>query len=185
MFNKEKNDNIPVLDIYKNDCIEKIIAIGNAINSADKLKILKAISKEPMNLSELSLILKMPVSSVFYNVNQLSKAGLITLTYQPGLKGKTKVCSKALLGVTINFSDNVEGKNDSHNIIQRYEMPVGAFTDYQITAPCGMANNTSIIKSVSNNPSSFFSPDRLTAELLWFNTGFVCYSFPGLDNTSD
>lgn len=172
-------------DLTNDNDIERIKEIGGALNSIEKLKILKLISKRPMNLSELSSVLKIPVSTVFYDVNQLTKAGLVKLTYQPGLKGKTKVCSKAILGLNINFAD-IEDSNLYNNTERKsFEMPVGAFTESQVNAPCGMASTESLIENCWDNPIGFYSEERLKAELLWFDSGFISYSFPSVSNAKD
>lgn len=182
----KNNDNLfPTYEISSEEDFDKIKEIGAALSSKEKIKILKLVSKEPMNLSELSNILKIPVSSVFYSVNQLEKAGFIKINYEPGLKGKAKVCTKTLLGLTIYFSDEMADKSQSSNVVESYEIPIGAFTDCNIKAPCGMASETEIINSVSNNPLAFYSSDRLKAELLWFDTGYLTYSFPSVSDSGE
>ena len=191
MLNSEtlmiKNNDLlfPEYEISSDEDFERIQAIGTALGSKEKIRILKLVSKEPMNLSELSNVLKIPVSSVFYSVNQLEKAGFIKLNYEPGLKGKAKVCAKNLLGFTIYFSDEQNQNNQNINSTDTYEVPIGAYTECNIKAPCGMASETNLIDGVSNNPSGFYSPERLKAELLWFDMGYVKYSFPTTDNPDE
>lgn len=56
-------------------------------------------------------------------------------------------------------------------------MPIGAFVDCQVTPTCGLASDTGII-GLFDDPGSFFEPDRLKAQLIWFHHGFVEYRFP-------
>jgi predicted transcriptional regulator len=56
-------------------------------------------------------------------------------------------------------------------------MPVGLFTSYNVSAPCGLCGRDSIIGYL-DVPGTFFSPDRIKAALVWFEKGYVEYKFP-------
>jgi predicted transcriptional regulator len=66
--------------------------------------------------------------------------------------------------------------SDEGNFIE-VEMPVGLFTSYEISAPCGMCNRDGIIGFL-DVPGTFFSPNRTKAALVWFEKGYVEYKFP-------
>lgn len=56
-------------------------------------------------------------------------------------------------------------------------MPVGAFVDCQVTPTCGLLSETGII-GLLDDPASFYEPNRMEAQLLWFYQGYVEYRFP-------
>jgi predicted transcriptional regulator len=56
-------------------------------------------------------------------------------------------------------------------------MPIGAFVDCRVLPTCGLLSETGII-GLLDDPASFYEPDRMNAQLLWFYQGFVEYRFP-------
>ncbi len=56
-------------------------------------------------------------------------------------------------------------------------MPIGIFTDYTVTAPCGLCSTEHIIGFL-DFPDSFLNPERMKAGLLWCGSGSVEYKFP-------
>jgi predicted transcriptional regulator len=56
-------------------------------------------------------------------------------------------------------------------------MPVGAYVDFQVTPTCGLTSETGII-GLFDDPSSFYEPGHIRAQLLWFHYGYVEYRFP-------
>jgi predicted transcriptional regulator len=57
-------------------------------------------------------------------------------------------------------------------------MPIGAFVDCQVQPTCGLLSETGII-GLLDDPTSFYEPDHINAQLLWFRQGYVEYRFPG------
>ena len=56
-------------------------------------------------------------------------------------------------------------------------MPIGAYTDVSIIPTCGLAGELGIIGHL-DDPSTFYEPERIYAQLLWFRLGYVEYRFP-------
>ncbi|MER8716724.1 transcriptional regulator, partial [Mesorhizobium sp. M1295] len=56
-------------------------------------------------------------------------------------------------------------------------MPIGLYTGFEVTAPCGLCSPDGII-GLLDVPNTFLDPDRMKAGLLWFTRGFVEYQFP-------
>lgn len=165
------------LSLKNESDLEKIKDIGIALSSIDKLKILQLLSIRPMTLSELSRQLNLAVSSVSFYLDALIKAQLIFISYEPGLKGHVKLCTKAAHNLFIDFDivTNTATSIVSHK--EEIEMPIGNFVDCEIMAPCGIAGKD--IQIVENDiPEAFFTPDRCKAELIWFQSGYVSYRFP-------
>ena len=57
------------------------------------------------------------------------------------------------------------------------EIPLGSFCDAQIEAGCGMANGSNIIIA-DDTPGVFFSPERYSAQIIWFAKGYLEYRIP-------
>ena len=56
-------------------------------------------------------------------------------------------------------------------------MPLGLYTSYQVSAPCGLCSPEGII-GLLDVPDLFLDPSRMQAALLWFGRGHVEYKFP-------
>ena len=153
---------------------DDIVKLGKAISIPERLAVLELLQSEPKYLVEIAEHLDVPLSSVSRHVDALTEAGLIFVSYKPGPKGHSKLCAKAALSANITFEDVVHPTENAGYVT---EMPVGLFSDCDITAPCGMVGKTDKIGDF-DNPAEFFAAERVAAELLWFNTGFVSYKLP-------
>jgi len=56
-------------------------------------------------------------------------------------------------------------------------MPIGAYVHFEVVPTCGLATEASLIGTI-DDPVSFFEPERVNAQILWFRQGFVEYRFP-------
>lgn len=153
---------------------ELIAKICHALSVKERVMILKNLLTSSKNLSTISEELDIPVSSVSRHIDVLLEAGLIYLSYQPGLKGHVKYVSQAILDLSVSLEPlTVNDPQGAYSV----EMPLGMFTSCNIKAPCGMVGKESAIESF-DNPGVFFSPARRDAECLWFDSGFIGYQFP-------
>lgn len=164
-----------VLNVDNADEHELIANLGRAFSVPERVAILKHLLTSSKNLSMLAEELDMPVSSVARHVDILTEAGLIYTSYQPGPKGHTKYCSQAVLSFTLSL----EPLHTDKDALPEYtvEMPLGMFSHCHIKAPCGMTGAEGEIAGF-DNPNVFFSPVRLKAECIWFDSGFISYNFP-------
>jgi len=56
----------------------------------------------------------------------------------------------------------------------RFNVPIGSYSRFRVTTPCGLAGRGSVI-GVPDQPESFYNNGRVDAGLLWFHSGFVEY----------
>ncbi len=152
-----------------------IAGIGNALASVDRIRILNLLSKRPMSISEISETLDMAISSVSYHIDILAESQLVFISYQPGIKGHKKLCSKATLHININWED-ISSSPDTP-ATETVEMPIGNYVDCNVLPPCGLAGRESVIAPL-DIPQNMFTPKRTAAQLLWFKSGYVSYIFP-------
>ena len=147
--------------------------ILKALASSTRLKILELLSSQVLNISEIGQALDVPTSTANLHVNILEEAGLINTELRPATRGLQKVCARAYdtLIVALARGDTTE----EHSL--EVSMPIGAFVDCQVTPTCGLAGSEGII-GLFDDPTSFFEPERVNAQLLWFHHGYVEYRFP-------
>lgn len=158
--------------------IERSSLIAKALSSPVRLEILKLLIKNSMTMSELSHDLFLPMSSICMHINILKEAKLITVTPRPGLHGSQKLCGIRADQVTFNFFSSIR---DYHTKPPKLtDIPIGSYSDCNITAPCGLATSISYI-DYEDTPYGFYDPDHINASLVWFTTGFLNYHIPNKD----
>jgi len=130
--------------------------------------------KGPMNVNDIAAQLELPQSTVSTNIQVLEEARLIRTENQKARKGSQKFCYPTAEEVLVVFKSAYKAvKNDAIEV----SMPIGLYTSYEVTAPCGLCTTDGII-GLLDVPNSFLDPDRMKAGLLWFTRGFVEYQFP-------
>jgi predicted transcriptional regulator len=147
--------------------------ILKALASTTRLKILELLSSQVLNISEIGEALDLPASTATLHVNILEQAGLINTELRPATRGLQKVCARAYDVMVIALARG----DTSHERSVEVAMPIGAFVDCQVTPTCGLAGSAGII-GLFDDPTSFFEPERVNAQLLWFHQGYVEYRFP-------
>lgn len=152
---------------------EQLAAVAKALSSPMRARMLSLLNKRAMNVGELAEALGLPVSTAALNVRQLEEAGLIAAEIQPGIRGAMKLCSRRIDSVSMNL---VPKDEDGANALTM-QLPIGSYADAaDIRAECGLVCEHGWIGE-SNAPRAFYHPDRLKAQMLWFQSGFLEYRF--------
>ena len=167
------NKNVILSIINKQDA-ETIKRISHALDSDERIEILRSILYKSKGLQELSTELHIPISSIMRHVDILTDAQLVVTNYQPGPKGHTKYCSQTILSYTVSFDIPDIGKSKDYEYV--LELPIGHFSHCQISTPCGMNGKEAQIGKYDDK-RVFFLPERINAEQLWFEEGFISYNF--------
>lgn len=154
---------------------QSILRLGYALSSPERINILKSLLYESKSLKMLSKELKIPSTSLARHIEVLEKAKLIFLNYQPGPKGHAKHCALSTLGFSISFA-NQKSTNEKPPLYS-VELPIGLFSHCHIKQPCGMLGKENALIPF-DSPNNFWVPQRLDAECLWFDKGFISYNFP-------
>jgi predicted transcriptional regulator len=149
-------------------------AVIKGLGSEVRLRILDHLFGGPRNVNQLSDELGLPQSTVATNVAILEGCGLVRTEIAKARKGSQKICSVAFQEIVVRFSS--PRREEGADLIE-VEMPIGLFTSFDVSAPCGLCSAESIIGYL-DVPASFLDPDRMKAGLLWFETGWVEYKFP-------
>jgi predicted transcriptional regulator len=100
----------------------------------------------------------------------LEAAGLLITDRRPASRGSQKVCTRAVDDIAVVFS---RGRPDEDRMIE-IAVPLGSFVDCQVAPSCGLASASGII-GLFDDPASFYDPQRIEAQLIWFHHGFVEY----------
>jgi predicted transcriptional regulator len=164
----DSNSKILVIDPAE----DKNVVLGLATEL--RLDILGLLHKKASNINEIAKSLSVPQSTIALNVAILEKAGLVHSEIVKAKKGNQKICRAMYEELVIRFVD--EKRQVGDDLIE-VEMPVGLFTSYEVSAPCGLCAPEGIIGYL-DVPDSFLNPDRMKAGLLWFEQGWVEYKFP-------
>ncbi len=158
------------------------ILIINPVNDVEVLKglaselrvrILELLREQSMNVNELTRALDMPQSTVATNVQILESAGLIRTETVKARKGSQKICHNVYEEMLIQFPQTRKSEDDLIEV----QMPIGLYTSYEVSAPCGLCSTEGIIGYL-DVPDDFLNPGRMKAGLLWFEKGHVEYKFP-------
>lgn len=148
--------------------------ILKALASEPRLRMLELLSDRLHNVSEIAEALSLPLSTANRDIGILEEAGLLRSELTPATRGLQKMCNRVYDTILIELPSSQKVVGDS---TVEVSMPVGAYVDCQINPTCGLASSTGII-GLFDDPGSFYEPDRLQAQLLWFHYGYVEYRFP-------
>ena len=183
MSNKKKNIKIIgerdfSLHLSNPDHHDSIAAIGKALSSKIRIKILDLLKNNVMSLQEISDILDIPYSSTALHIKTLEDAKLIVSESQPGIHGLMRVCTCSMQSLSIQTFD--PGLDTVDNTISM-DMPIGNYYQCEVQPTCGLADEDGIIDAY-DNVKSFYSPFRSKAQLIWFHNGYIEYRFPNISN---
>ncbi|MBB4000501.1 ArsR/SmtB family transcription factor [Aureimonas pseudogalii] len=130
-------------------------------------------SRGSLNVNEIADTLGLPQSTTSTHLNMLEAAGLIRTEVQKARKGSQKICHPIHDEIVLSFANAARRADKAIEVA----MPVGLYSGFEVSAPCGLCSSDGIIGFL-DNPDTFLSPDRMKAGLLWFTTGHVDYQFP-------
>lgn len=153
---------------------EQSVPILQALGNETRLLILSLLSHRAMNVSALAEATGLAPSTVAFNIKQLESCGLVNVQFLPGTRGQQKLVSKRydevhfkLPGVAIESDSNVT----------EVSMPIGNFKRISVKPTCGLASDSKYIGMI-DDARSFYEPEHVFAQILWFRQGFVEYDFP-------
>ena len=155
--------------------IETAAKVCNALSSEVRLEILKILVQHAASIGELTEYFQLPMSSMCMHVKKLKEAGLITVSPKPGVRGNRKLCGLRVSSIGLDLFSHLTVHASKKPVY--VEMPVGNYTNCEITPPCGLASASSYIYE-EDSPYGFYDPNHTEASLLWFTSGYLEYAFP-------
>ncbi len=153
-------------------------SICHALSSPVRVEVMRLLSTRSMSIGEIAEALDLPMSSAAMAVQVLTKAGIVSAESRPGVRGTMKLCSRRLdrIGIDLTPREDVPEKSVT------FSMPVGGYSTAEgIRATCGLAGITNMI-GLMDVPSSFYLPERFSAQLIWMQQGFLEYRFSSIDS---
>ncbi|WP_394788144.1 ArsR/SmtB family transcription factor [Rhodoferax sp.] len=153
---------------------EATLPMAKALASDTRQIMLSLLTRNVMNVSEIAEAMNMPHSTVSFNLNQLEAVGLIKFEVEPGTRGSQKLCAKRYDELLFRLPGAAAEVTPD---VVTVSMPIGSYRHVEATSTCGLASETKII-GMLDDPRSFFEPEHLHAQLLWFGKGYVEYAFP-------
>ena len=166
------------LNISNPDHHERIAVIGKALSSPARLNILNLLKNATLSIQEIADILSLPVSSTAAHIKCLEEARLVVTETQPGAHGSMRVCVCSLQKFTVE-TFGAESDVQDHSVM--VDMPVGHYYQCSVEPTCGLADEHDGFRPY-DTPAAFYSPQRVNAQLLWFQQGYVEYRFQNLHN---
>jgi predicted transcriptional regulator len=154
---------------------EEDMEVLKGLASPIRARILKILHVDgAMNGNDIAEKLELPQSTVSTNIQILESAGLIRTETQKARKGNQKICHSTFDEVLVMFKEDMRPLKS--NTIE-VAMPLGLYTSFEVSAPCGLCSTEGII-GLLDVPETFLDPDRMKAGLIWFTQGYVEYQFP-------
>lgn len=152
--------------------ITKLCNVGRALSSPTRLEILQLLYGNGMIIGEIAKTMKIPASSAALHLKILEEAGLVRIEELPGTRGRMKLCNRKTDHIIIDLVK----KDRNVNEVFSMEMPVGAYSSFDVTPTCGLCTKEEIIGN-EDVKYFFYTPERFNAGMLWTSSGYVEYQF--------
>ena len=147
--------------------------IFRALANDTRVAILRYLGDRVVAMNQIAKDMGLPSSTATMHVTVLERAGLIHTELRPASRGLQKVCARTYDELVFDLPRGLQSAHDAVDL----QMPVGGYSDFVVEPTCGLVSATGLI-GFMDDPSAFYEPDRLTAQLLWFRAGYVEYRFP-------
>lgn len=161
------------LSLDVTDQSEEVLTLLKALASEPRLAILAYLNDRIVNVNEIADALGMSASSATNHIQILEKARLIRTEVKPATHGLQKLCART-------FDQIILGLPSIHSNYSKMftiSMPIGGYSDFQVSPPCGLVSEHQLI-GIMDDPTSFYEPDRMAAQLIWLRDGYLEYRFP-------
>jgi predicted transcriptional regulator len=159
--------------VSDNQNLQVLEAVTKALGSDTRLEILRFLGTHTCSLMEISDALKLPQSTATMHINVLEKAGLIKTDLMPAKRGLQKVCARVYDRIIVQLPAEKPQQQTTIEV----SMPLGAYVEARVVPTCGLAGELGIIGHM-DEPGTFFEPERIYTQLLWFHHGYIEYRFP-------
>lgn len=146
---------------------------AEALASPVRIDILNFLSKEKMNIGQLSEVIERSASVTSKHIRILEETGLVRSVFLPGKSGLQKRVMVAVDRLDILFPE----RSPEVKHIEEIRIPIGSYLTCQAGVPCGLNRHGQIIGE-ENHPEAFYGVARTNAESLWFNQGNLMYKIP-------
>lgn len=122
---------------------EKDFEVLKVLGPDLRIRILGLLNGKKLNVNEIAKTLNIPQSTAAVNIKALEKAGLVKVENKKGKKGSQKLCSAQYSEIVIAFPSRAPEEREDDVI--EVEMPVGLYTKFEVSPPCGLCSPEKII----------------------------------------
>lgn len=155
------------------DISEKHLSVYEALASNVRIKIIQMLALKPMNIKDIANFLGLSSAIVTMHIGKLEKAQIIKAERVHINGAIHKICTLVTDSIHIAFPD----KEQPEYKIHEFTLPVGHYTNFDVTPTCGLATHEKII-GYFDDTRYFLDPERVHAKILWFTKGFIEYKIP-------
>jgi predicted transcriptional regulator len=159
------------IDAQRSD--DQALAMLKALANETRIGVLRYLGDRVVPVNRIAADLGLPPSTATMHIGILERAGLLHTEMRPAVRGLQKVCARTYDELVIGLP---HGSRDNRLQLEQ-SMPVGGYSESRIDPTCGLAGDAGLIGFL-DDPSSFFEPGRLQAQLVWFRSGYLEYRFP-------
>lgn len=152
---------------------DEALELLKALASETRIAILSYLGDRVVPVNRIARDLGLPQSTATMHVAVLERVGLLHTALEPASRGLQKVCARSYDELVIDLPRGVHHTRDAVEV----SMPIGGYSDFSVEPTCGLASTTKLIGYL-DDPNSFYEPDRLEAQLVWFRSGYLEYRFP-------
>jgi predicted transcriptional regulator len=149
------------------------LTVLKALANPTRLAILELLGSGSMPIGRIAKEMDVPASTTAMHITVLERAGLLRTDLTPASRGLQKVCTRKYDEIDIQ----IPREDSSAHLRSEISMPVGAYSELEVEPTCGLASAAGLIGYI-DDPSSFYEPEHVSAQLIWFRRGFVEYRFP-------
>lgn len=150
-----------------------VVDVFQALSSETRVSILRYLGDRVVAVNQIAQELGLKSSTATMHITILERAGLLHTELRPASRGLQKVCARTYDELVFDLPRGPHHTRDAVDV----DMPIGAFSDFDVHPTCGLVTDTGLIGFL-DDPTAFYEPDRLNAQLLWFRSGYVEYRFP-------
>lgn len=148
--------------------------IRRALAAEQRVKLLMLLGTRAMNVNEIAAILGVSQPTASVHIRVLEEAGLVASEYASNGRGSEKRCWASCEEISFELDPGPVSPQEN---FEEVAMPIGLYTAVSARQTCGLASDARIIGFL-DNPQSFLMPGRADAQILWFSSGWVEYTFP-------
>ena len=148
--------------------------LARALSSTSRVRILRLLNDRSMSVNEIAAALEQPVSTTASNIEILEDSGLLSSERHAGVHGQAKLCKRDCESIFATLHTAIAREEVSTYTVA---MGIGHYCDCGVKPECGLAGESGRLTE-DDEPTAFYSPERVRAQLIWFSSGFLEYRFP-------
>ena len=118
-----------------------MVASLRSLGQQSEITIIEILAQGPKNIKRVSQALDLSSAIMTMHVRKLEKAGIVSSQRVKSNGGIQKLCSLAIDYLEIDFPKGSGNERKYHEIV----IPVGHYTDFDISPTCGLATREKII----------------------------------------